>query len=131
MKRAVTVRFPAPLPAEIECPICLGNKCKVCDMTGKIKVTVDAKIPIQRHLIVQYVAEHMNDVAFELSKHYGLVPEMETAEMFEVSDATYELVKVSSLGGVLWIANRVDELESPRYFKSYADVKEFKQGMIG
>ena len=131
MKRAVTVRFPAPLPAEIECPICLGNKCKVCDMTGKIKVTVDAKIPIQRHLIVQYVAEHMNDVAFELSKHYGLVPEVETSEMFDVNNATYELVKVSSLGGVIWIGNRVDELETPRYFKSYSDVKEFKQGLIG
>ena len=23
MKKAVTIRFPAPLPAEIECPICL------------------------------------------------------------------------------------------------------------
>ena len=100
-------------------------------MTGKIKVTVDAKIPIQRHLIVQYVAEHMNDVAFELSKHYGLVPEVETSEMFDVNNATYELVKVSSLGGVIWIGNRVDELESPRYFKSYSDVKEFKQGLIG
>lgn len=130
MKRAVTIRFPAPLPAEIPCPICEGNKCHVCKMSGKIKVTVDAKVPIQRHLIVQYVAEHMSDVAFELSKHYGLVPEVQTSEMFEVNDATYELVKVSSLGGVIWITSRVDELESPRYFKSYSDVQEFKKGMI-
>ena len=72
----------------------------------------------------------MNDVAFELSKHFGLVPNVETAEMFEVGDATYELVKISSLGGVIWIASRVDELESPRYFKSYIDIKEFKQGLI-
>lgn len=131
MKRAVTIRFPAPLPAEIPCPICEGNKCHVCKMSGKIKVTVDAKVPIQRHLIVQYVAEHMSDVAFELSKHYGLVPEVQTSEMFEVNDATYELVKVSSLGGVIWITSRVDALESPRYFKSYSDVQEFKKGMIG
>jgi len=130
MKRAVTIRFPAPLPAEIPCPICEGNKCNVCSMTGRIKVTVDAKVPIQRHLIVQYIAEHMGDVAFELSKHFGLVPDVETSEMFEVNDATYELVKVSSLGGVIWIANRVDVLESPRYFKSYSDVQEFKKGMM-
>ena len=54
MKRAVTVRFPAPLPAEIPCPICEGNKCKVCNKIGRIEVTVDAKVPIQRELIVQY-----------------------------------------------------------------------------
>mgnify|MGYP003116126691 FL=1 len=129
MKKAVTVRFPAPLPAEIPCPICEGNQCKVCEMKGKIEVTVDAKVPIQRHLIVRYIAEHMNEVAFELSNHYGLVPDVETESMFEVGDATYELVKISSLGGVMWIANRVDSLESPRYFKSYADVNKFKGGM--
>ena len=100
-------------------------------MTGKIEVTVDAKVPIQRHLIVQYVAEHMNDVAFELSKHFGLVPDVETVEMFDVNDGTYELVKIGSLGGVIWIANRVDTLSSPRYFKSYSEIKEFKKGMIG
>ena len=61
MKKTVTVRFPAPLPAEIICPICEGNKCKVCNKTGKIKLTVDAKVPIQRHLIVQYIASHMNE----------------------------------------------------------------------
>ena len=129
MKQAVTINFPAPLPAKIPCPICEGNKCHVCSMLGKIEVTVDAKVPIQRHLIVRYVAEHMNDVAFELSKHFGLVPDVETVEMFEVSNSTYDLVKINSLGGVIWIANRVDELESPRYFKSYSEIKEFKQGL--
>ena len=72
MQKAVTIRFPAPLPAEIECPICLGNKCVVCEMSGKIKVTVDAKVPIQRHLIVQYIAEHMDEIANELSQKFGL-----------------------------------------------------------
>jgi len=134
MKKAVTINFPAPLPAEIPCPICEGNKCKVCNMKGKIEVTVDAKVPIQRHLIVRYVAEHMSDIAFELSKHFGLVPEVETAEMFEVEtdggeNATYELVKVTSLGGVIWIANRVDELESPMYFHTYKETQDFKGGL--
>ena len=58
IKRAVTVTFPAPLPAEIKCPICEGNKCKVCDMTGKIKVTLDAKKPIQPSHIVKYIVEN-------------------------------------------------------------------------
>ena len=130
MKKAVTVRFPAPLPAEIPCPICEGNKCKVCNMVGKIEVTVDAKVPIQRALIIQYVAENMDAIASELSKHYGLIPDVETEDMFQVGDKTYELVKISSLGGVVWVANRVDELESPRYFKSHKMVTQFKGGWL-
>ena len=131
VKQAVTVNFPAPLPAKIPCPICEGNKCHVCHMKGKIEITVDAKVPIQRHLIVRYIAEHMDDIAYELSKHFGLVPSVETSEMFDVNNATYELVKISSLGGVIWVANRVDVLESPRYFKSYSEIKDFKRGLEG
>tara|TARA_B100001778_G_scaffold239732_1_gene200169 strand:- start:233 stop:631 length:399 start_codon:yes stop_codon:yes gene_type:complete len=130
MKRAVTIRFPAPLPAEIPCPICEGNKCRVCEMEGKIKVTVDAKVPIQRHLIVQYIAEHMDEIANELSKKFGLVPDVETEDMFEVEGRTYELVKISSLGGVVWVAHRIDKQESPRYFKSWKNLQQFKGGWL-
>lgn len=130
MKKAVTIRFPAPLPAEITCPICEGNRCKVCNKTGKIKITVDAKVPIQRSLIVQYVADNVHDIAYELSRQYGLTQEIETEDMFSLRNgkqtATYELVKISSLGGVAWIANRVDELESPRYFKSISELQKFR-----
>ena len=130
MKKAVTIRFPAPLPAEIECPICLGNKCVVCEMSGKITVTVDAKVPIQRHLIVQYIAEHMDEIANELSQKFGLMPDIETEDMFEVEGRTYELVKISSLGGVVWIAHRIDAQESPRYFKSWKNLQQFKGGWL-
>ena len=130
MKRAVTIRFPAPLPAEIPCPICEGNKCKVCDMSGKIKVTVDAKVPIQRHLIVQYIAEHMDEIANELTQKFGLVPDVQTEDMFGGEERTYELVKISSLGGVVWVAHRVDEQESPRYFKSWKNLQQFKGGWL-
>ena len=130
MKKAVTIRFPAPLPAEIQCPICLGNKCVVCEMSGKIKVTVDAKVPIQRHLIVQYIAEHMDEIANELSQKFGLMPDIETEDMFEVEGRTYELVKISSLGGVVWIAHRIDAQESPRYFKSWKNLQQFKGGWL-
>ena len=130
LKKAVTIRFPAPLPAEIPCPICEGNKCKVCEMSGKIEVTVDAKVPIQRALIIQYIAENLDDISSELSKNYGLTPDVQTEDMFDTGGKTYELVKISSLGGVVWVANRVDELESPRWFKSYKAIKRFKEGWL-
>ncbi len=129
MKRAISINFPAPVGVSITCPICEGHKCKVCDMTGKIEVNVGAKVPIQQHLIVKYVAENLEDVASELSKHFGLVPMVQTEDMFNVGEKTYELVKISSVGGVIWVAHRVDELESPRYFTSVLQLSNFKRGM--
>jgi len=128
-KKAVTVQFPAPLPAEIECPICLGNKCIVCEMSGKIKLVVDAKVPIQKALIVKYVANNINSISSELSKNYGLVPEIETMEVFEhPENRTYEIIKISSLGGVVYIATRVDDVEGIRTFTSLKDLNRFKEG---
>jgi len=129
VKRAISINFPAPIGAQITCPICEGNKCKVCDMTGKIEVNVGAKVPIQQQLIVKYVAENLEEVSSELSKHFGLVPMVQTEDMFNVGEKTYELVKISSVGGVIWVAHRVDELESPRYFTSVVDLSKFKGGM--
>ena len=128
-KPAVTVQFPAPLPAEIECPICLGNKCVVCDMTGKIKVTVDAKVPIQKGLILKYIANNLSSISSELSKTYGLVPEVETMEVFEhPENRSYEIIKISSIGGVVYIATRIDDVEGIRTFTSLKDLNRFKEG---
>ena len=132
MSRAVTIRFPAPLPAEVPCPICTvkdtfkGTGCVVCARLGKILITVDAKVPIQRSLIVKYVAENINDMGILLTKQYGLSPEIETEEVIDIDDRQYEIVRISSLGGVVWIANRIDDLESPRYFKSLKELKQFR-----
>ncbi len=129
VKKIVTVRFPAPLPAAITCPICEGNKCNVCNWSAQINIEVDAKVPIQRDLIVQYVAENIEDIAMDLTKQYGLVPDVEPVDMFDVDGKQYEIVRVSSLGGVVWIANRLDEFESPRYFKSMKAYLQFKSGL--
>ncbi len=129
IKRAVTVTFPAPLPAEIKCPICEGNKCKVCDMTGKIKVTVDAKIPIQRSHIVKYIVDNVRSVSREITKQYGMTPQIETLEVIDIDGRNYEIVQISSIGGACWVVNRLDELESPRYFRTYQELKKFRDGI--
>ncbi len=136
MKRqAVTIRFPAPLPAEIPCPICTdvegkrGRGCIACDFEGKIRITVDAKIPIQRGHIIKYVSENLSVVASELTRVTGLVPEVETVELLETELGQFEIVQISSLGGAVWIANRLDEFAAPRYFYSIQGLKEFKEGM--
>lgn len=136
IKPTVTIRFPAPLPAEVPCPICLDEEtntstgCIVCDRTGKVNITVDAKVPIQRALIIKYVAENLRDVASSLSEKWGLIPEVETEEVADINNKQYEIVRISSVGGVVWVVNRLDELENPRYFKTYKELAQFRSGWI-
>ena len=129
-KRAVTVTLPAPHKAQIKCPICKGNKCVVCKMTGSLAIDVAPKIPIQRAHIIKYVMENMQDVSQELTRMYGLVPEIGTKEVVVVNEGQYEIVQISSLGGACWIVNRLDELETPRYFTALKDLKKFKEGWM-
>ena len=129
-KKAITVILPAPHKAKVKCPICKGNKCVVCNMTGNLSIDVAPKIPIQRAHIIKYVAENIHEVAKEITKKYGLVPEINTAEVLEMNDGQYEVVQVSSLGGVCWIVNRLDELDAPRYFTSKQELDRFKQGWM-
>jgi|TARA_R100000482_G_C5026625_1_gene102143 hypothetical protein len=130
MKRAITVTLPAPHKAQVKCPICKGNKCVVCNMTGSLKIDVAPKIPIQRAHIIKYVFENMHTVANELTLKYGLVPEIGTKEVLEINDGQYEIVQISSLGGACWVVNRLDDLDTPRYFTSAKELEKFKQGWM-
>ena len=129
-KKAVTVTLPAPHKAQIKCPICKGNKCIVCNMTGNLNIDVAPKIPIQRAHIIKYVVENIHDIAGEITKKYGLVPEVNTIEVIEINGGQYEIVQVSSLGGACWVVNRLDELDTPRYFTSRQELDKFKQGWM-
>tara|TARA_R100001510_G_scaffold33890_1_gene30333 strand:+ start:1518 stop:1931 length:414 start_codon:yes stop_codon:yes gene_type:complete len=132
---AITVKFPAPLPAEIPCPICRyedgkkGRGCIACKFEGKINLTVDAKIPIQRAHIIQYVANNLSAVSSELTRLYGLVPKVNTVEVIETEMGSFEIVQISSLGGSVWVANRLDEFAAPRYMFSHQDLELFKGGI--
>lgn len=128
MKKAVTVTLPAPHKAQIKCPICEGNKCNVCKMTGNIAIDVAPKIPIQRAHIIKYVVDNIHEVANEITKKYGLTPEIHTIEVTEINNGQFEVVQVSSLGGACWVVNRLDELDTPRYFTSRQELEKFKQG---
>jgi hypothetical protein len=127
-KRAITVTLPAPHKARVKCPICEGNKCNVCKMTGELAIEVAPKIPIQRAHIIKYVVENIHEVAREITKKYGLIPEVNTIEVLEINNGQYEVVQVSSIGGSCWVVNRLDELDTPRYFTSRQELDKFKQG---
>jgi len=99
-------------------------------MTGNLGIDVAPKIDIQRAHIVKYVVENIHDIAGEITRMYGLVPEIGTREVLDINGGQYEIVQVSSLGGACWIVNRLDELDTPRYFTSMKEVKKFKEGWM-
>ena len=129
-KKAITVTLPAPHKSRVVCPIWKGNKCVVCNMTGELKIDVAPKIPIQRAHIIKYVVENIHEVAREITKKYGLVPEINTSEVIEVNGGQYEVVQISSLGGVCWVVNCLNKLDTPRYFTSKQELDKFKQGWM-
>ena len=128
-KRVISVKFPAPVGVEIKCPICEGNKCNVCNMKGKLAVTVDAKVPIQRAHIIKYVVENTQSIALEITKKYGMTPQINTKEVIKINDGQYEIVQISSIGGACWVANRLDEYAPPIYFTNYQELTKFCGGM--
>jgi hypothetical protein len=126
VKQAVTVTLPAPMGQIVQCPICEGNKCKVCGKSGKLKIEVDGKIPIQRSHIVKYVVDNMAVISREITRQYGLTPQIQTKEVISIDGGEYEVVQISSIGGACWVVNRLDELDVPRYFTSYQELTKFK-----
>ena len=99
-------------------------------MTGNLAIDVAPKIPIQRAHIIKYVVDNIHEVASEITKKYGLTPEVQTKEVLEIGEGQFEIVQVSSLGGACWIVNRLDELDTPRYFTSRQELDKFKQGWM-
>ncbi len=128
-KKVISVKFPAPVGAEVKCPICDGNKCIACDWSGKLSITVDAKVPIQRAHIVKYVVDNLQTMAQEITKKYGMTPQINTKEVIKINDGQYEIVQISSIGGACWIDNRIDEYAPPQYFTNYQELTKFCGGM--
>ena len=124
------ISFKATAPLKIPCPICKGNCCEVCKFKGKISVEVDGTTQVSIDDIVKYVVENMHEVAELVTKKYGRTPQIGTEEVIQQDEGTYEIVKISSLGGVTWVVHRVDKLSPPLYFNDYQKLIKWKGGQI-
>jgi|GEM_PF-6386298 len=96
----------------IVCPICSGAGCNVCNQTGEYELEYTPYVEIQRPLIIKYVADNIKVVSSELSRLYGKTPEIDT----EIVANGYEVIRIDSLSGSVWIALSLDKNENPKYF---------------
>jgi len=111
-KRLRRIRFPVLTNMCIVCPICNGDGCNVCNKTGEYELEYTPYVEIQRPLIIKYVADNIKVISSELSRLYGKTPEVDV----EIVANGYEVIRIDSLSGSLWIALSLNKIENPKYF---------------
>ena len=119
--RVRKVRFPTLGPLLIKCPICSGNGCNVCNDTGEYEMEGEQFVEIQQPLIVKYIIDNMSVLSSEITRLYGKNPEVST----ELVIKDYEIIRVDSLSGSVWITHNLKGLESPKYFYKKEELEKW------
>ena len=123
VKRFRRIRFPVIGPMLIVCPICSGSKCNVCNNTGEYEMEREGYVEIQEPLIVRYIMDNIDKLSTEITRLYGKTPEVTT----EIVNKNYEVIRVDSLSGSVWIAHSLKDNSSPKYF---FNIKEMKKWLV-
>lgn len=105
----------------IDCPICSKNGCNVCNQTGEYELDSPPYVEIQQPLIIKYIVDNMANVSSEIQRLYGKTPKVETYMVNE----NYEVIRVDSLSGSVWIALNLKEVENPKYFYNKESVDKW------
>lgn len=119
--RVRKVRFPTLSPLLITCPICSGAKCNVCNGTGEYEMDNEPYVEIQQPLIVKYIIDNMAVLSSEITRLYGKHPEVST----ELANKEYEVIRVDSLSGSVWIVHSLKNNNSPKYFFNKEELEKW------
>jgi len=109
-----TVRFPTFGVREIECPVCEGNKCIVCNGTGFFEISGEVWASIQQPHIIQYVHDNLPILSKEYNTMYGSGMNMKTLGILKKN---WEVLEVSSLIGSMWICINIQTAETKHFYK--------------
>ena len=120
-RRLRRIRFPVLDKMIIDCPICSKNGCNVCNQTGEYELDSPPYVEIQQPLIIKYIVDNMANVSSEIQRLYGKTPKVETYIVTE----NYEIIRVDSLSGSVWIALNLKEVENPKYFYNKESVDKW------
>ena len=115
------VRFPVIGPLLIQCPICSGNKCNVCNQTGEYEMEREGYVEVQEPLVVKYIIDNMATLSSEITRLYGKTPEVST----ECVTPETEVIRVDSLSGSVWIAHDLKNNSSPKYFYNKKEMEKW------
>jgi len=120
-----TVRFPCPYPKIMMCPICGGQCCRLCDEHGMFRIDdEEVFVEIQRPHLIKFLADNIETVSRDLSKYFGISPEVETKAVRSKSDGKWELVEIRTIQGTMWIAIPIEKRQ-PIYMYANSEVEEW------
>ena len=119
--RVRCVRFPYIGAKIIDCPICNKKGCNVCNWSGEYEMESEGYIEIQQPLVIKYVIDNMSVVSSEITRLYGKTPEITT----ELSTKNYEVIRVDSLSGSVWIAHDLKNVSNPKYFFNKKEMEKW------
>ena len=120
-RRVRLVRFPILSKTYIKCPICNSKGCNVCNWTGEYEMDGNSFVEIQQPLIVKYIIDNQSTISTEISRLYGGQPEISTDRVV----GNYEIIRIDSLSGSIWIAFNLKEMESPKYFHNEKEMEKW------
>ena len=60
VRRFRRIRFPVIGPLIIECPICSGSKCNVCNNTGEYEMEREGYVEVQEPLVIRYIIDNID-----------------------------------------------------------------------
>ena len=121
VRRFRRIRFPVIGPLIIECPICSGSKCNVCNNTGEYEMEREGYVEVQEPLVVRYILDNIDKLSMEITRLYGKTPEVSTVKVTK----DYEIVRVDSLSGSVWIAHSLKDNSSPKYFFNEKEMEKW------
>jgi len=121
VRRFRRVRFPVIGPLLIECPICNGKKCNVCNNTGEYEMEREGYVEVQEPLVVKYIIDNIDKLSMEITRLYGKKPEVNTVKVTK----NYEVIRVDSLSGSVWIAHSLKDNSSPKYFFNEKEMEKW------
>ena len=120
-----TVRFPCPYPKLIACPVCGGQCCRVCDENGMYEIKDgETFVEIQRPHLIKFLADNMKTVSGDLTKYFGINPEIETKSVRTKADGKWELVEIRTIQGTMWVAIPIEK-RIPKYMYTNSEVEEW------
>ena len=121
VRRFRRIRFPVIGPLIIECPICSGSKCNVCNNTGEYEMEREGYVEVQEPLVIRYIIDNIDKLSMEITRLYGKTPEVSTVKVTK----DYEIVRVDSLSGSVWIAHSLKDNSSPKYFFNEKEMEKW------
>ena len=121
VRRLRRIRFPVLSKLIIDCPICNRTGCNVCNQTGEYELDSEPYVEIQQPLIIKYIVDNLTTVSSEIQRLYGKTPTVETY----IVTKNYEVIRVDSLSGSVWIALNLKEVENPKYFYNKESVDKW------